>query len=300
MLAARRLHRLRLVEADVVASYPEACSILHNEAPFEALRLRRMCIYGSPNTDTAVLTAKLAAHPSLRELTLLYFPLPTFAALDAVVDTALALRLTRLELHSCRMGPASAVASPRLLRGDTLRELKVYGQAVALLDAHAAALLADALHSNRTLTSLQLVVVHLWYDAGAAAAALFGALVGHASLTDITVSQNDVRFAAGADVSAGALLGALVAANSPLCKLDVADIQLGDAGLGPLVDALPHSSHLRELYTFRNAMSAAFARGRLMPALAANTSLLMLVSGYAEADEFIAARTAAMAAAARA
>ena len=47
-------------------------------------------------------------------------------------------------------------------------------------------------------------------------------------------------------------------------------------------------------------MSDEFARNRLMPALAANTSLQMLDSGNAEADAFIAARTAAAAAAARA
>ena len=119
MLAARRLRRLCLVEADISALYPEACSMLRNEAPFEALRLRRLCIYGDQSiTDTAVLAAQLAAHPSLRELALLYVPLHTFAALDAVVDTALALRLTRLKLHSCRVGPASAVAFTQHVAAD--------------------------------------------------------------------------------------------------------------------------------------------------------------------------------------
>ena len=66
------------------------------------------------------------------------------------------------------------------------------------------------------------------------------------------------------------------------------------------MDALPRNTHLRELVCRGNGMRAAFARKRLMPALAANTSLQKLVSGHAEADAFIAARTAAAAAAARA
>ena len=76
--------------------------------------------------------------------------------------------------------------------------------------------------------------------------------------------------------------------------LHVSDCALGDDGLGPLVDALPHNTHLRELGCMDYDMSAAFARDRLMPALTANTSLRRLISDNYEANEFISARTAAM------
>ena len=79
--------------------------------------------------------------------------------------------------------------------------------------------------------------------------------------------------------------------------LHVSDCALGDDGLGPLVDALPHNTHLRELGCMDYDMSAAFARDRLMPALAANTSLQILQSGNSDADALVAARTATAAAA---
>ena len=111
--------------------------------------------------------------------------------------------------------------------------MSLWGGAVQLLDAQAAAHFADALRSNSTLTTLQLYRVDIWRDA-AAAASLFGALTGHPSLTSIGLWDNDAR---GIAVAAGTLLGALVAADAPLVVLDVSCNQLGDAGLGPLVDA---------------------------------------------------------------
>ena len=62
------------------------------------------------------------------------------------------------------------------------------------------------------------------------------------------------------------------------------------------MDALPRNSHLQELDCSDNPrMSDAFVRDRLMPALAANTSLQKLNSSSDEANQFIAARTAAAA-----
>ena len=122
--------------------------------------------------------------------------------------------------------------------------------------------------------------------------------MGHASLTSITLAFNLAPY--NRVDAAGALLGALVAAHSQLRVLDVANNDLHDAGLGPLVDALPRNTHLRELKCVGNAISLAFERDMLMPALAANTSLQQLNSGSAKTDAFIAARTAAMTAASRA
>ena len=209
-------------------------------------------------------------------------PLRTVAAFDAVVDVAVTLRLTRLELFSCRVSPASIVALQRLLQvSDALREL-VWSSA-RLHDTNVVPILTESLRSNRSLTSLSLKNASLWRNVDAAAA-LFGTLTGHAGLTSIAVSSNNAA-------EAGA------AAAPQLCVLDISYNELGDIGLAPLVDALPHNTHLRELQCDRNAMSAEFARDRLMPALAANTGLRVLASLNAEADAFISARTAAMAAA---
>jgi hypothetical protein len=294
-----------VVEADAFEMYENVQPMLRNQPPFQALRLRQLQLAGGVWRDghapaqVAALAAELVAHPSLRAVRLWNAPLDSLAALEAVVDAALALRLTKLLLENCRVSPASAVALPRLLRGDALRELALD----AVLDAHAAALLADALRGNRTLTSLKLYDIVFWDDADAVAS-LFGALVGHASLTSIDLGHCwERRWNAAEDASAvvGALLGALVAANSPLTVLDVSFNALGDVGMGPVVDALPHNTHLRELRCTDNGMSDAFRRDRLMPALAANTSLRTLRAGqmvfqwlgHTAADRFVAARTAA-------
>ena len=268
--------------------------MLRNEDPFQALRLRSLYVLGhfmSAN-DGARLAVELAAHPWLRKLELVSTPFLALGTLAALVDAALALRLTRLALDECPLRPESAVALSRLLHdGDALRELSLSGG--RLLDAHAAALLADALRSNRTLTALALNGVDLWRHIDATSV-LFGALVGHASLTSIFLQGNFDGVAAAA---AGTLLGALMTADSRLRVLDISRLNdLGDAGLGPLVDALPRNTHLRELRCSFNAMSAEFARNRLMPALAANTSPQKLDSGNDEADAFIKTRTAAAAA----
>ena len=133
-----------------------------------------------------------------------------------------------------------ADALPRLLRGDVLRELAMWGHDRLTFDARAAALLAEALRSNCTLTSLILVCslqaslclspqrsnctltslelcnVAVWEDADAAAA-LLGALVGHTSMKRIRLSGSDRRDDLAAFV--GPLLGALVAANSPRLRV---------------------------------------------------------------------------------
>ena len=290
----RAAPRQCVVEADVSVLDEHAGRMLRNEEPFQALRLRRLQLFTrlvAPD-PIAAWAAELAAHASLRELSLWS---ARNADLDAVVDAALTLRLRKLELMGCNVRPAHAVSLSRLLRCGALCELTVRNAAFAMLDAGAAALLADALRSNRTLTSLSLRSVRLWHDVDAARA-LFDALVGHASLTSIDLSQNGDLDAEGA---VGTLLGALVAANSPLRVLDISNHQYTDDQLpGPLVDALQRNTHLYELRCSANTWNDAFVRDQLMPALAANTSLWVLHSGCAEADEFIAERTAAMAAAA--
>ena len=295
----RAVPRQCVVEADAEVEYGYAVPMLRNEPPFQALRFRSLHVDTKHMiaADVAAMAGELISHPSLRELTLYRCPLDTFAALDAVVDAALTLRLTKLALDDCRLVPAAAVALPRLLRCGTVQEFRLTsGQ---LLDGQVAPLLADAVRSNRTLTSLTLDLMGLWNDdTDAACAALFSSFVGHASLASIFLRFNHVR-SPNATAAAGAQLAALVAANSPQLRLlDVKNNGLYDDGLGPLVDALPRNTHLRTLVC--SGMSAEFVREQLMPALAANTSLQTLDSGNAKADAFIKRRAAAMAATARA
>jgi hypothetical protein len=90
----------------------------------------------------------------------------------------------------------------------------------------------------------------------------------------------------------------LVAANAATLEcIDLGHCCLRDAGLGPLFEALPANTHLRELDIVDNATSEALARDVLLPALRANSSLRMLHAnscvrepGLAEAIALVAAR----------
>ena len=284
-----------VVEADVLALGGAHGPMLRNEPPFQNLRLRALRFWANAGTDPDGMATALKAHASLCKVEICGVRLDTFAAVDVVVDAALALRLTTLKLQDCRIIPASSMALQRLLRdGEALQELSLSGGLLEthLLDAHVAPLLADALRSNRTLTSLTLHDMGLRRDPGAMATML-GGLVGHASLTSCTLQHLGGH---QAEPILGPVFGALVAADSPLRMLDISRCMLGDVGMGPLVDALPRNTHLQELLCPDSGMSPAFVRDRLMPALRdANTSLRVLVSGSAEADAFVAARTAAAA-----
>jgi hypothetical protein len=185
----------------------------------------------------------------------------------------------------------------RLLSSDTLTTLSIDQAPAAayapLLDAPAAVLLGGALHANTTLKSLTIATAQLWNDR-AAAAALLGALTGHASLRELSITADGLGVQRSLhDLQhSGALLGALIAANTPaLTALDVHYCFLGDAGLRPLFAALPGNSHLRTLDCSMNSISDAFAANVLLPAVRANTSLRTLIT-YADERPSNAAREA--------
>ncbi len=105
----------------------------------------------------------------------------------------------------------------------------------------------------------------------------------------------------------GAVLGRLVAANTPaLTELSVSLCCLDDESLTPLLQALPHNTHLRSLDMTYNTISAACARDVLLPAVRANTSLRKVfadddcgtVEGVTEATALLATRRGDAAAAA--
>jgi hypothetical protein len=293
---------LRVCDANVHCTAEDqlARAMLRNEPPFGPLRVHALSVAGLDAGKAAALAAALADHSSLTDLELFRARLDAATALDAVVD-AVWRRVSIFRLQSCVATASAAPALARLLGGAALTNLTVrrYNASAGppLLDAPAAALLGAALRANTTLTALTLGSVRLWHDP-AAAAVLLGALTGHPSIQSLNLSVN---FAEGivADRDAApafAALGALVAADAPaLHTLDLSFCRLGDAGLGPLVDALPHNTHLRTLDCQQNDTSAAFTRHRLLPAVAANASLRELHAGpeAADAEALVAARGAA-------
>jgi hypothetical protein len=276
----RAAPRLCVLDADVRCCAGEKLlSMLRREPPFGPLRVRRLtafCHHVAPDEREAAVIALaggVAAHNSLSSLLLHGAPLNVPDVLDAVVDAVLLRRVRSVQLNACGLSPTSAPVLARLLQESALTELRIWNDGAQLLDAPAAALLADALRTNSTLTSLVLENVDFWRDM-AAATALLGALTGHSSLRKLDVYGNAVG--AHGPV-AGAALGALVAANPPaLHAQHTYGCHLGDDGLGHVVDALPANTHLRTLSISKNRMSEAFARERLLPAVRANSGLRKL------------------------
>jgi hypothetical protein len=267
--------QLRVLEADVVCgSLVDVHCMLHpDEGLLSPLRVHglRAGLFGAAEADFLALAADIASHAWLQELCVTA-RLRTQAALDAVVDGALARRLTAVSFAGCGLTPAAAPALARLLGGSAFSDLAVWGGATALLDAPAAALLADALRANSTLTALRLQSLRLWDDV-AAAATLLGALTAHSSLRTLSL-VGDAAINEADRAVAGAALGALLAANAPaLTELNISFCGLGAAGMAPLLQALAANTRLRTLNCTANNMTEAFAAAVLLPAVRANTSL---------------------------
>jgi hypothetical protein len=245
--------------------------VILQKPPFERLHMRVLCLGMSRRDDVASvvgLASAVASHTSLTGVRWVDAPLDTAAALDAVVDAALARNMYLLGLFRCTL--SSAVAAPalaRLVRGGALATLRISNVA-APFDAPGAALLGDALRESSAITSIDLSGV-IWHQVDAVIT-LLHAVTGHSSVRELIV--DDGRSIGHAAAALGAALGALVAADAPALRM-LALGRLRNAALRPLLDALPRNTHLRTL-TFCGAyMIDQLVRDTLLPAVRANSSL---------------------------
>ena len=254
-----------------------AVGLLEGHPPFAPLRLRSLDVIGQEGVALPpALTAALAdarLHPEMDQLQLRHADFRAPGALDAVADAAVARTcLLFLFFHHCALSPAAAPALARVLRHSAqLALLLLHGGAATILDAAGAATIGDALRASDTLEYLALL--ELPQLSAHAVTSFVGALVGHRSLRVLDLRGTIVEDPA----AAGVALAALLAADAPVLEdLRVPGCGLGGAGLGPLLDALQHNSCLRKLDIRGNGVPAGFMRGRLLPAVRANTSLRVL------------------------
>ncbi len=254
--------------------FDAALQMLRREERFKSLRLGHLIVrLSEDDAEAAVeLMAALLSHGATPEALELWgwsfddWP----GALDAVVTATLSLRLTTLVLNACDLGPIAAPALPRLLSGTSLTNLHIaYDDRTQFLDENAAVLLASALRTNSTLTSLAFSAADLWCSPSAGAA-LFASLVAHPSLRSFIWREH---YRCEHDALAGLALHALLAANAPALRRLEVHVMLDDDGLGPLLDALPRNTHVRCLDFWTLHISRSFACDRLLPAVRANTSL---------------------------
>ena len=271
----------RVFSANVTGGCDDrALPMLRNEPPYAALQLRNQRLCFEYDHDVPPLMAAAAAHSSLRKLHILSdFGMPV--ALNAVVDAAVSLGLRELSIDVCSFLSAATAALPRLLQSEALTTLTIRKcdyfrpPGTSHLPAGSVPPFGAALSDNSTLTALTIENVHLWED-GHDTDALFAALQSHSSLRSLSFKRN--RVPAAMSVAIGSKLGALIAANaSALKSLDLYDCNLGDAGMGPVVAALPRNTHLRSLELDNNNMTEPFARAHLLPALQACTTVHTIV-----------------------
>ena len=297
LVAAPQLHIVEPARS-VFSQWDKAPLLMHAAPPVAPLRLRGLQVafralrlglsrleLGGPDPEFgglervapfAAVLADASLQPTLTELMIYGADTKLPEVMDALVDAVLARRQLRsLKLYDCTL-PASMPLA-RLLRGCSLTTLQLWPDFEAeapTLDAAGEALVADALRANTTLTSLEVRGARLFHDEGAAST-LVGALVAHPSLRTLTLECEG-----GAEPAArGAALAALVLADT-LQSLKVRrpfdydhKRPLGDAGLRPLIRALPGNRHLRTLDISCNGMSEQFVQDELLPAVRANTSL---------------------------
>jgi hypothetical protein len=275
----RAAPRMHIMVADMYGvAFPEVLSCLRNEGVFAPLQLRRLEIdaEGEDDADVIEVAQSMSSHAFLEEFCIFDAVFEDVAALDALVDAALARRMRLAQFEQCRLSPVSVPSLVRLLGSSALKELRItdlMGAGQQLLDEPAAVLLASALQGNTTLVALQLKAVGLLANQGAAAV-LLSALVAHPSLRDMALYEDSVD--ADEAASAGFMLSALLAANAPALRyVSVAKCGLGDAGLAPLARVLQRNTHLERLSCWGNGMSEAFAREQLLPAVRARSGLLL-------------------------
>ena len=168
----------------------------------------------------------------------------------------------------------------------TVRSDLVLPADVPALTAAQAAHLAAALRRNSTLKTLRFSQLGLCEDGSDVPVALIDALVGHPSLRYLIICFDAVPEDARAAV--GAAVGRLVAANAPkFAELEGMDMDA--VGLQPLIDALPHNTHLQYLDCRGNCAATQPIGAALAAAVRQNTSLTYFAAGEADHADLIAA-----------
>ena len=111
--------------------------MLRNEPPFQALRMHTVIMKCLPgNGGVVAFSSDLRCHSSLEELDLHVAGLDTAAAMGAVADACVAIRLRRLELERCHIAPEALPELTRLVAAGAMRQLSLENRAEAFVEAH--------------------------------------------------------------------------------------------------------------------------------------------------------------------
>jgi len=263
----------------------EALTLLRCEAPCALLHIFKLGVYSFNHSQHTVL-ALAAALPShrgkIQVINVFQAPLRIVAVANALVRGIAEAGVSDVFFYDCNLTPASLPSLTRLLQAGSLEKLDISNRGLALFEEGPdLTAFCHALRSS-TLQVLTLRQCELWQRT-ATAGELLAALVGHPTLRELCLGGYDyLGNTDDARRAAGEQFASLVTHNSALQKLNLSYNNLGAAGLGPIFEALPRSSTLKELvYTGSyNEINREFARDVILPAVRANTSLRTLNIGH--------------------
>ena len=120
--------RLLLLEVALACDQDDQVTraMVRNVPPFQALRLRRLivCTQNVHDMDDGVaFCSALRCHASIEKLNIHGVELDTAAAMGALVDACIVLRLRKLALFSCRVVPEALPKLTRVVAAGALRDL---------------------------------------------------------------------------------------------------------------------------------------------------------------------------------
>ena len=133
----RSAPNLTLFESDVSCSSDEVNTLLLKQEPFSNLQLTQLCVNAALTDDGSVssFAKQLVAHGhTLTELILCDAPLHTAAAMGAIVESSVSLRLSKLLLVGCGASPVTLLALTRLVAAGWLHNLGIINRDILLFD----------------------------------------------------------------------------------------------------------------------------------------------------------------------
>jgi hypothetical protein len=179
-----------------------------------------------------------------------------------------------MDFEECGLSQTALPALTRLMQSPGFERLSVWNDDATLFVGPAAPAFCEALRNCKSLKTLPLSRIDLWYDM-AVATQLFAALEGLPALQTLGLHENEGLHDTSHKQAAGECLARLIARSSSLRDLDFTNNFIGLAGQAPIFEVL-RGSHSLAVLSISQELTLEFARNVVLPAARANTSLRWL------------------------
>jgi hypothetical protein len=210
--------------------------LLSDNSKITELEIHRSFVWGPPITGLPRVLEALARRPTLTELRLRYCRLGCDEARLLRMALCNIPILQRLDLAGNDLGSDGlAELAPALYRNTSIKVLNLSGN--DLMDIESAEILRDILHSNKTMTALDLSRNGLGRTTGAVDGIADG-LGSNSTLLKIDLSNCCLG-----DEGVSSLAQAFGARNTTLQKLKLVSNVISSTGIGVLLEAMEHSSN---------------------------------------------------------